>query len=63
MSLATKCVRLVLRESRLALGAVAPPLQPRERAATWDVSFEHIPSSWNMQQPFIRITGIAFTQQ
>ena len=26
----------------------------------FEVSFEHIPSSWNMQQPSVRITGLQF---
>ena len=26
----------------------------------FDIAFEHIPNSWNMQQPIVRITGLAF---
>jgi hypothetical protein len=25
------------------------------------VSFEHIPSSWNMQQPAVHVTGLLLT--
>jgi hypothetical protein len=48
-----------LRESRLALHSGNPPLGPGERRA-FDVSFEHIPSQWNMQQPAVRVTGLLF---
>jgi hypothetical protein len=48
-----------LRESRLALHSGNPPLGPGERRP-FDVSFEHIPSQWNMQQPAVRVTGLLF---
>ena len=51
--------QIALRESRLALTSGNPPLGPGERRA-FDVSFEHIPASWNMQQPAVRITGLLF---
>ena len=51
--------QIALRESRLALHSGNPPLGPGERRA-FDVSFEHIPSSWNMQQPAVRVTGLLF---
>jgi hypothetical protein len=52
--------QIALREPRLALHSVNPPLGPGERRA-FDVSFEHIPSQWNMQQPVVRVTGLLFT--
>jgi len=51
--------QIALRESRLALHSGNPPLGPGERRA-FDVSFEHIPSQWNMQQPAVRVTGLLF---
>jgi len=51
--------QIALRESRLALTSASPPLGPGERR-TFDVSFEHIPTSWNMQQPIVRVTGLLF---
>ena len=26
----------------------------------FDIAFEHIPTSWNMQQPIVRVTGLEF---
>lgn len=51
--------QIALRESRLALNSASPPLTPGERRS-FDVSFEHIPSSWNMQLPVVRVTGLLF---
>lgn len=51
--------QIALRESRLALTSASPPLGPGERRA-FDVSFEHIPTSWNMRQPIVRVTGLLF---
>jgi hypothetical protein len=51
--------QIALRESRLALTSASPPLGPGERRA-FDVSFEHIPPSWNRQLPIVRVTGLLF---
>ena len=51
--------QIALRESHLAIASGNPPLAPAERRP-FDVSFEHIPSSWNMQQPAVHITGLLF---
>ena len=51
--------QIALRESRLALHSGNPPLGPGERRA-FEVSFEHIPTSWNMQQPVVHVTGLLF---
>jgi hypothetical protein len=51
--------QVVLRERQPALVAGAAALAPAERRS-FEVSFEHIPSSWNMQQPVIRVTGLQF---
>jgi hypothetical protein len=52
--------QIVLRESRTAFTSQVAPLAP---GATRDfqISFEHIPSSWNIQQPAVHISGILFT--
>jgi len=51
--------QIALRESRLALTSAGLPLAPGERRA-FEVSFEHIPTSWNMRQPAVRVTGLLF---
>ncbi|MGC1482445.1 MAG: FxLYD domain-containing protein [Candidatus Acidiferrum sp.] len=52
--------QVVLRESRAVFTSQAPRLTPGERR-NFEVSFEHIPSSWNIQQPTVRVSGILFT--
>jgi hypothetical protein len=47
--------QVVLRESRAVLGSPEVPLAPGERRA-FEISFEHVPSSWNMEQPAIRVS-------
>ena len=49
--------QVVLRESRMVLAAGRPPLAPGERRE-FEISFEHIPTSWNRRQPDVRVTGI-----
>jgi hypothetical protein len=51
--------QIVLREARSVLGPGAPTVVPGEQRV-FEVSFEHIPSSWNMQQPLVHITGLQF---
>lgn len=51
--------QIVLRETSLVVAPSAPPLAPAERRP-FEISFERIPTSWNMQQPAIRITGMQF---
>jgi hypothetical protein len=51
--------QVVLREARSVLAPGTAPFAPAERR-TFEVSFEHIPSPWNRQQPVIRITGLQF---
>jgi hypothetical protein len=47
--------QVVLRESRAVLGSPEVPLAPGERRA-FEISFEHVPSSWNMEQPAIHVS-------
>jgi hypothetical protein len=51
--------QVVLRESRLAVNASSPTVTPSQRRA-FEVSFEHIPTSWNMQLPVVRVSGLLF---
>jgi hypothetical protein len=51
--------QIALRESRAVVVAPNPPLATGERRQ-FDIAFEHIPTSWNMQQPIVRITGLEF---
>jgi hypothetical protein len=49
--------QVVLRESRQVLTGPLPLLASGERRS-FEISFEHIPSSWNMQQPSVRVSGL-----
>ena len=49
--------QIALRESRLALNSASPPLAPGEHRS-FEVSFEHLPASWNMQLPVVHVTGL-----
>jgi hypothetical protein len=51
--------QIALREARSVLTPGSPPLVGGERRG-FEVSFEHIPASWNMQQPAVRISGLEF---
>jgi hypothetical protein len=54
--------QVVLRESRAVFASAAPPIGSGEHR-NFEVSFEHIPSSWNIQQPLVRVCGILFTSR
>ncbi|MGA2419068.1 MAG: FxLYD domain-containing protein [Candidatus Acidiferrum sp.] len=47
--------QIVLRESRSVLDP--PPLAPGARRE-FEISFEHVPDSWNLQQPAIAVTAL-----
>jgi len=51
--------QVVLRESRAVFSSQTAPFVPGERR-DFEVSFEHIPSSWNIQKPVVRVSGILF---
>jgi hypothetical protein len=51
--------QIVLRESRAVFTPQTPPFAPGERR-DFEISFEHIPSTWNIQQPLVRVSGILF---
>lgn len=50
----------VLRESRVLFGAAAVSLAPGGRRE-FEISFEHIPSSWNREKPIVSVTGLQFS--
>jgi hypothetical protein len=54
--------QIVLRESRAVFAPQTPPIAPGERR-DFEFSFEHIPSSWNIQQPLVRVSCILFTSK
>ncbi|HEY1468237.1 MAG TPA: hypothetical protein VGF61_04290 [Candidatus Acidoferrum sp.] len=49
--------QIVLREARSILGAPPAALAPGERRA-FEISFDHVPTSWNMQSPAVRVTSL-----
>ncbi|MGA2811775.1 MAG: hypothetical protein ABSG16_10285 [Candidatus Acidiferrum sp.] len=49
--------QVVLREARTVLDGTAAPLAPGARR-DFEISFEHVPSTWNMQQPAISVTAM-----
>jgi hypothetical protein len=51
--------QVILRESRAVLSAREPALPPGEHRS-FEISFDHIPSSWNREQPSVRVTGLQF---
>jgi hypothetical protein len=44
--------QIALRETRAVLGSPEQPLAPGERRV-FEISFDHVPNSWNMQQPVV----------
>jgi hypothetical protein len=49
--------QIVLRETRKVLGAPDAALAPGARRA-FEISFEHVPHSWNMQAPTVRVSSL-----
>jgi hypothetical protein len=52
--------QVVLRESRAVFASQAPQLTPGDHR-NFEISFEHIPTSWNIQKPAVRVSGILFS--
>jgi hypothetical protein len=50
--------QVALRETRNVLGNPAVPLAPGQERS-FEISFDHIPTSWNMQQPAIRVASLS----
>ena len=51
--------QIALREGRPVLTALTPALAAGEHRE-FDISFEHIPASWNRQTPSVRVSGLQF---
>jgi hypothetical protein len=51
--------QIVLRETRPVLAPGVAQFAPGD-SRTFEISFEHIPTSWNMQQPTLRVAGMQF---
>ena len=49
--------QIVLRETRRVIQTPRPALAPGERR-TFEISFEHIPISWNMQAPAVTVSQL-----
>lgn len=49
--------QIVLRETRRVVETPRPALAPGERR-TFEISFEHIPISWNMQAPAVTVSQL-----
>ena len=54
--------QIVLREIRKVFGNPAAPLAPGQRRA-FEISFDHIPPSWNMQTPKVRVSHLQLATQ
>jgi len=52
----------VLRETRQVLGTPAVSLVPGERKPV-EISFEHVPDTWNMQAPAVHVSHLEFTRK
>jgi len=57
MEFADDLNQVVLRETRGVLGAPPAAMAPGERRS-FEISFEHVPSSWNRQQPALRVASL-----
>ena len=51
--------QIALREARPVLFGVSTVLQPG-KTAHFQVSFDHVPPSWNMQMPTVQVAGLQF---
>jgi hypothetical protein len=49
--------QVVLRETRGVLGTPPTPLAPGQRRS-FEISFDRVPASWNMQQPAVTVAGL-----
>ncbi len=54
--------QVVLRETRPVLLNPRVPLAPGDRRA-FEISFDHVPTSWNMQAPTVRVARLQLPAQ
>ena len=53
--------QIALRETRPILFGATAALPPG-KTAHFEVSFDHVPSSWNMQLPTVQVAGLQFAR-
>jgi hypothetical protein len=53
--------QIALRETRPILFGVTAALPPG-KTAHFEISFDHVPSSWNMQLPTVQVAGLQFAR-
>jgi hypothetical protein len=51
--------QIAQRETRSLFGPPGPPISPGDHRE-FELSFEHISSSWNMRQPVIKVIAVEF---
>lgn len=51
--------QIVLRETRPVFAPNTPPVAPGQ-SMSFDISFDHVPISWNMQVPSVHVSGLEF---
>jgi hypothetical protein len=51
--------QIALRETRPILGGPSAALAPGA-TAHFQISFDHVPASWNMQMPIVQVAGLQF---
>jgi hypothetical protein len=54
--------QIALREMRVVVGSPSPSLGPGERRP-FEISFDHVPSTWNMQQPSVRASYLQISRR
>ena len=54
--------QIVLRETRRVFGPPTATLAPGERRA-FEISFDHVPNSWNMQAPAVHVSHLQLSTQ
>jgi hypothetical protein len=54
--------QIILRETRDVLASTDAALAPGERRS-FEISFDHVPNSWNMQQPSVRVAYVQLSSR
>jgi len=54
--------QIALRESRGILVTPAAPLSPGQQR-NFEISFDHVPPTWNMQQPSVQVASLTLQSQ
>jgi hypothetical protein len=51
--------QIAQRETRALFGPPGPPISPGDHRE-FEISFDHISSSWNMRQPVVKVSALQF---